>query len=199
MTAAPSDQISGGRLSLGIVATGVFKKAKGMAIARGAGLVALAGWFLALSGCAGLGGAWIPPEVELARVQPRSIGLGEQSFLVSLRLHNPNDRTLPVTAMSYRIQLDGRQLAEGDTKLERLIPPGGTEQVDFPVQSNLLAALPGLPQRLLGGEPLDWTVSGTVWIRAAGLTLPLPYRRTGQIDRAALVDGGQRLLPLRSL
>ncbi|MBK1702504.1 LEA type 2 family protein [Thiococcus pfennigii] len=164
-------------------------------LARTAGLLALAGWLLALSGCAGLGGAWIPPEVELARVQPRAIALGRQAFLVSLWLRNPNDRTLPVTAMSYRIQLEGRQLAEGRTELERLIPPGGTEQVDFPVQSNLLTALPGLPQRLLAGEPLDWTVTGTVWIRAAGLTLPLPYRRSGQIDRAAL-NGGQRVPPI---
>lgn len=161
-------------------------------------VLVLAGWVLALAGCAGLGGSWIAPEVELARVQPRSIGLGAQSFLVTLRLHNPSDRTLPIKAMSYRVQLEGRQIAEGETELERLIPPGGSEQVDVPVHSNLLTSIPDLPHRLLGGEALDWTVTGTVWIRAGGLRVPLPYQRRGQIDRTDLTTA-LRALPIDRL
>lgn len=159
---------------------------------RRAGLVALACGLLALSGCAGLGKPWTAPEVELLGVQPRAIAVDGQSFLVALRLRNPNDRTLPVKAMTYRLQLAGQPIADGESALDRLIPPGGTAQADVLVRSDLLALAPWLPQRLLTAEPLDWKLAGTIWIEAAGVRLPLPYRHSGQIDPAALLAGARR-------
>lgn len=142
-----------------------------------------------LVGCTTLTAPWTAPEVELLGAQPRLLGLAGQSFIVNLRVKNPNDRTLPIKALSYRVLVEGHQLAEGDTALERLIPPGGMERVDLEVRTDLLTLLPELPRRLLTQDQLDWTVSGIAYAELAGVRVPLPYRRSGQIDPKALIAG----------
>ncbi len=147
---------------------------------------------VSLVGCATLTAPWTAPEVELLGAQPRLLGLAGQSFLVNLQVKNPNDRTLPIKALSYRVLVEGHQLAEGDTALERLIPPGGLERVDLEVRTNLLTLLPELPQRLLTQDRLDWTVSGIAYAELGGVRVPLPYRRSGQLEPKALIAGAGR-------
>ncbi|MCG6897884.1 MAG: LEA type 2 family protein [Thiocapsa sp.] len=138
-----------------------------------------------LAGCAGMAASWKAPEVELVGLQPKRIGVDRQSFLLHLRVKNPNDRALPVRGLSYRVLVQGHALAEGSSELARLIPPGGTEEVDVAVRSNLLDLLPELPHLLLNKDPLDWTVSGTAFAEVNGLSIPLPYRYSGQIELSA--------------
>jgi LEA14-like dessication related protein len=142
-----------------------------------------------LAGCATLTVPWTAPEVELVGAQPRLLSLDRQSFLVNLRVKNPNDRTLPIKGLTYRVKVEGRELAEGSSELERLIPAGGVEQVDVEVASNLLALMPELPQLLLTKDKLDWSVSGTAFAEAGGLRIPLPFRQSGQIEPRALLAG----------
>ncbi len=57
--------------------------------------------------------------------------LARQTFVVTLVVRNPNDRPLPITAMSYRIQIEGSEAAQGASVLDRQAPafplfrPGG--------------------------------------------------------------------------
>lgn len=148
-----------------------------------------------LAGCAGMGAAWQAPEVELVGIQPRQIALERQSVVLRLRLTNPNDRALPVKGLTYRVLLEGRELAEGSSELARLIPPGGREEVELEVRSDLLALLPDLPRLLLTEDALDWTVSGTALAQVGGVRVPLPYRYGGRIEPGALSGRAPRSVP----
>lgn len=144
------------------------------------------------AGCAGLTASWTAPEVALLGAQPKLLGLDRQSFLVTLGVTNPNDRALPIKGLSYRVQVEGQDLAEGSSALARLIPAGATEQVDVEVGSNLLGLMPSLPQLLLTKAELAWTVSGIAYVEVAGVRLPLPYRHSGTIAPKALLSGALR-------
>jgi LEA14-like dessication related protein len=143
-------------------------------------------------GCATLTSQWTAPEVELVGARPKVLGLDRQSLILNLRVKNPNDRALPIKGLTYRVQVEGRELAEGSSALERLIPPGGTEQVDVEVSSNLLALMPELPRLLLTDDALDWTVSGIAYAHAAGVSVPLPFRYSGKVDPKVLLSGALR-------
>ncbi len=136
-------------------------------------------------GCAGLTRPWQAPEVALRGLQVKELGLSRQSFLVTLAVRNPNDRTLPVKAMTYRLELEGRELATGASRLDRQIPAFAEALVDVQVEGNLLGLAAQLPALALKAGPLDWTVSGTATL--AGGLVTLPYRYSGQVDPAELL------------
>jgi len=138
-----------------------------------------------VSGCASLTKSWIAPEVALTGLRIKELTLLRQVFIVTLAVRNPNDRTLPIKALTYRIKLEGNELAQGSSQLDRQIPPLGTALADVEVVGNLLGITQQLPALALKDRPLDWTVSGTASL-ANGL-LPLPYRWSGQIDPKALL------------
>jgi LEA14-like dessication related protein len=152
----------------------------------------LAAVVLLLSACASLTQDWKSPEVQLRSVTPERIGLAGQTLRVGLDIHNPNDRTLPIKAMTYKLSLEGTQVAEGGGKLERQIPAGGTESVEVSVVSNAAAALGLLPTLALKSEPIGYRISGTVTV--AGV-LPIPYRYSGKVDPQDLMRAASRGLP----
>jgi LEA14-like dessication related protein len=138
-----------------------------------------------LASCATLTKPWAAPEVSLLALRPLELSLAQQTLMATLNVRNPNDRTLPIKAMTYRLSLEGQELAEGGGALEKQIPAFGESQVDVKVVGSLLGMAAQLP--LLAGKdrPLDWTVTGTATL-ADGL-LTLPYRYSGQVDARELL------------
>jgi LEA14-like dessication related protein len=159
---------------------------------RSSGLALIVIALSVLVGCAALTTQWTAPEIALIGAQPKLLGLDRQSFLLNLQVKNPNDRALPIEGLTYRVQVAGKDLAEGSSALERLIPPGGTEQVDVEVTSNLLALMPELPRLLVADTDLRWTVSGIAYARTGGVRLPLPFRYSGEVDPRRLLSGALR-------
>lgn len=145
---------------------------------------------LTLTGCASLTQPWIAPEVMVTSLQPRQLGLDQQTFLIGLRIHNPNDRLLPIKAMSYRLSLEGEEIAAGGGKLERQIPAFGEASAEVSVTGNAARLISRIPLLMRQSRPLDYEVAGTVTV--AGV-LPLPYRYSGQLDPKLLLRGA----PLR--
>lgn len=138
-----------------------------------------------MAACASLAKPWAAPEVALVGLQAKELGLARQVLVATLKVRNPNDRTLPIKAMTYRLSLEGHAFAEGAGQLDRQIPPLGEAQVDVDVVGNLLGMAQQLPALVLKDRPLDWTISGTVTI-ADGL-LTLPYWYSGQVDPKTLL------------
>jgi LEA14-like dessication related protein len=141
---------------------------------------------VALVGCASLTAGWQAPEVALVGLRIDKLAVEHQAFVATLKLRNPNDRTLPIKAMTYRLQIDGHDLAEGAGALERQIPAFGESLAEVEVVGNLAESLQLLPVLAIKQTPLEWTVSGTATI-ADGL-LTLPYRYSGQVDPEALMS-----------
>jgi LEA14-like dessication related protein len=138
---------------------------------------------LVLSGCAGLTDPWQAPEVVVTSIVPQQIGLERKTLSIGLRLRNPNDRTLPIKAMSYQLSLQGVELAAGGGKLERQIPAFGEAEAEVSLDANAAALARMLPSLALSDGPWSYRIAGTATV--AGV-IPIPYRYTGTIDPSGI-------------
>jgi len=138
-----------------------------------------------LAGCATLTKPWEAPEVALAGLRVKELGLTRQTVILTLAVRNPNDRTLPIKGLTYRLKLEGNEIAQGASALDRQIPAFGDALMDVEVTGSLLGLVQQLPGLALKDRPLDWILSGTTTI-ADGL-LTLPYRYSGQVDPKELL------------
>lgn len=141
---------------------------------------------LLLAACATLSKPWTAPEIRPLGLRPAELRADRQSFLLNLLVKNPNDRTLPIKAMTYRLSLDGSEIASGASALERQIPAFGEETVDLEVNGNLMSLISRIPSLALGGRDLEWKIAGTVTV-ADGL-LTLPYRYSGTVSPQTLMS-----------
>ena len=140
------------------------------------------------AGCASLTKSWEAPEVRLAGLRVKELGLAQQTLILTLALHNPNDRTLPIKGLTYRLKLEGNEVARGSSALERQIPAFGDALADVEVTASLLGLIQRLPPLALEERPLEWTITGTARI-TDGL-LALPYRYSGEVDPRELLARG---------
>ncbi len=138
-----------------------------------------------LAGCGGLTKPWIAPEVSLTGLRVKEAALDRQTLTLTLAVRNPNDRTLPIKAMTYRLKLEGQEVAQGGGALDRQIPAFGESMVDVDVTGSLFGLVGRLPALALKNAPLDWQISGTATL--AGGLITLPYRYSGQIDAQKLL------------
>jgi len=151
--------------------------------------VAILGATLLLAACATLTYDWKPPEVQLRSIQPERIGLDQQTLRVGLNLRNPNDRMLPIKAMTYKLSLEGTQVAEGGGKLDKQIPAFGEAPVEVSVAADAGTALRMLPMLALRSGPIGYRIAGTVTV--AGV-VPIPYRYSGEIEAEELMRAASR-------
>jgi LEA14-like dessication related protein len=149
-------------------------------------LLALSASALMLSagGCAGLTDPWQSPEVRVTSVVPQEIAADRQTFLVGLNIRNPNDRMLPIKAMTYRLSLEGDEIAAGGGRLERQIPAFGEESVEVSVTGNTGSLIQKLPALAFQNRPWSYKIAGTATV--AGV-LPVPYSYAGEIDPRTLL------------
>lgn len=145
-----------------------------------------------LASCASLTKPWEAPEVALAGLRVKELRLAQQTLILTLAVKNPNDRTLPIKGLTYRLKLEGNEIARGSSALDRQIPAFGEALVDVELTGSLLGLVQQLPVLALKDRPLDWTLIGTATI-ADGL-LTLPYRYSGQVEPKELLARGQGAL-----
>jgi LEA14-like dessication related protein len=102
-----------------------------------------------------------PPKVSIVGLQIVKAEVWVQHLKIRLRLHNPNDRDLPVTAVEYTIEIAGQNAASGSYAEKFVVPAHGDAEFDTSVVANLAGAL----LRLLTHVP----------------STLVPYRLTGKI------------------
>ena len=103
-----------------------------------------------------------PPKVSIVGLQVVSAEVWVQHLKIRLRLHNPNDRDLPVTAVEYTIEIAGQNAVSGSYAEKFVVPAHGDAEFDTSVTANLAGAL----LRLLTHVP----------------STLVPYRLTGKIS-----------------
>ncbi|MBK1633186.1 hypothetical protein CKO31_21010 [Thiohalocapsa halophila] len=156
---------------------------------RTGAIVAALLWALLLTACASLTRDWLPPEVQVTSITPERIALDQQTLRVRLSLRNPNDRMLPIKAMTYKLSLEGTQIAEGGGELDKQIPAFGEAPVEVTVVADAAKALGLLPRLALRREPIGYRIAGTVTV--AGV-VPIPYRWSGEIEPEKLLRSATR-------
>ena len=98
------------------------------------GLAAL----LALGGCASLGVGADPIEVNLVGLTPLPSTAFEHRLRVDLRLRNPNPRAYRLDGLRFRLDVNGRRLASGQSELDVELPRLGEVVVPVVATTTLL-------------------------------------------------------------
>jgi LEA14-like dessication related protein len=104
------------------------------------------------------------PTLTIVGVRLEGSDLLAQRFRVRVHVQNPNDRTLPIRAIEYTLDVDGQAFATGDSAGSFIVPALGEAEFDMNVTTNMAGTL----VRLLA-RPADARAS-------------VPYRLTGKIS-----------------
>jgi LEA14-like dessication related protein len=105
------------------------------------GIVAIA---VVLGACASLEEVVSTPAVSLAAVEVEKLDAAGQTFLLRFDVANPNPFPLPVSRISYGLELDGHRFVSGETDTAFSIPARGEESFAISVEANLLRSAPAL-------------------------------------------------------
>ena len=95
-----------------------------------------------LSGCASTGDLISAPDVSLRNVQLTDVELSHQTFLLSFDVTNPNPFPLPISTVSYGVELDRQRFASGRTQGGFTVPASGDGEFAISVELNLLKTAP---------------------------------------------------------
>ncbi len=103
---------------------------------------ALAGVLLVgLSGCSWFcGETLLSPEMAISGLNMRPGSGMSQAALIELTITNPNNKALELDAFTYRIRLQGRDLASGTIRDHLSIPAAGSIRYSVPASINGLAS-----------------------------------------------------------
>lgn len=93
---------------------------------------------LVAAGCASFGSFLEPPEVSVAGIEALPSGGFEQRFRVQLRLSNPNDRSLAIDGLRFRLEVNGQPLMRGQTGDAVLVPRLGDAVLAVDATTTLL-------------------------------------------------------------
>ena len=147
---------------------------------RGARVLALSLLLGLLASCSTLAPRLEPPQMTVVGVQVVKADLMQQQLRVRMRVHNPNDRALPVRGITYSVELAGEQFAHGDSERDFTVPALGQTEFDVNVFAN---AAPMLLRFMAGGgrEPLRYRLRGRVQL-AGGLIRSIPFDESGALD-----------------
>ena len=114
-----------------------------------------------LTGCAGSSPHMEPLSVTLSDIQPGQMGLLEQEYLIKIRVQNPNNVEIPVTGLSYRIELNGKSFAKGVSKQDVTVPAFGEVVLDATAVGGLSGILTQIAQFQKGvPDKVSYRLSG---------------------------------------
>ncbi len=117
-----------------------------------------------LSACASTESLISAPDVSLKNVQMTELDFSGQTFLLGFEVTNPNPFPLPISTVSYGVELDDQYFAGGETRGGFTVPASGDGEFAISVQLNLLKTAPQL-----------------LFIIRDGATRDIPYKLKGQL------------------
>lgn len=98
-----------------------------------------------------------PLSVTLADIQPAQMGLLEQEYALKIRVQNPNNIDIAIDGLSYQIDLNGKQFANGVSRQSTAVPAFGQVLLDATAVGNLGAIMSQVTQIQRRGMPEAFT------------------------------------------
>jgi LEA14-like dessication related protein len=140
--------------------------------------ILLAAW--ALAGCSAFAPKLQSPHLSIVNVEILSSTFWEQRLRVHIRVENPNERSLPVSALSYSIEVAGQELAHGAANDSFVVPALGESEFATDVSANMASALVALLGRGRDGanNSIDYRILGKVTL-ADGFVRSIPFEHQG--------------------
>ncbi len=141
---------------------------------------------LALGGCASvrslLGAGFAPPTLTYESWSADQLDLEGVTLALHYRLENPNDFGLDLRHLGYRLEVEGRQVVEGELPAGVQIRAKGATPFAIPVRLRW-QDVPGFVELLLTRAEVAYRISGNVGVGSPLGTVDLPFDHR---DRVAL-------------
>ncbi len=121
---------------------------------------------LALAGCAG---GKAKPKMAHVDVSISELKFGpstvlEQTWLLTLRIQNPNNYEIPADGMKYRIDVNGKPFARGVSNQSVMVPRLGEAMIRVQAISDLPSVIQQIGDvRRLSQTGIDYTMSGMLY------------------------------------
>lgn len=144
-----------------------------------AGFVPVAMAILLVTGCASAL-KFESPKLSVMSMKVQSADIFSQRVQVRMRVMNPNDRELPVKAISYRIEVNDAELAHGLTDAPFVVPALGEAEFDVQMTANLATALSQILSRHTSSDAINYHLSGEVTL-ASGFLRRIPFDEHGSV------------------
>lgn len=140
---------------------------------------------LMLSACATLQDE-SAPKIKLVNIQPEEMGLFDQHYRVELRVINRSPRPLQVRGISFSLELNGRDFADGVSNHEVVIPGLSSAKIQAELSSSLFGVLNQVMEMTNRGEPgFRYRIAGTLYLRGATFGIPFDSEDELVLERAA--------------
>ena len=120
------------------------------------------------------------PQLSVISMKVQSADIFSQRMLVRMRVLNPNARELPVKGISYRIEVNDAELAQGLTDTPFVVPALGEAEFDVQVTANLATALSQMLSRKGSQDTLDYRLVGSVAL-SSGFLRRIPFDERGSV------------------
>jgi LEA14-like dessication related protein len=132
-------------------------------------------WF---AGCALLP-KFESPKLSVVSLKIQGGDIFSQRLQVRMRVFNPNARELPVSGITYRIEVNDAELGNGSTAAPFTVPAMGEVEFDMQISANLAGALAKLLSRR-DSTTLAYRLVGDVNL-ASGFLRRIPFDERGNI------------------
>src|SRR4051812_46946417 len=140
---------------------------------------ALLAAILTLTGCVSAL-KWEAPKLSVASLKVQSADIFSQRLVVHMRVMNPNDRELPIKGITYRIEVNDAELAEGLSDTPFVVPAMGDAEFDVQVTANLATALSQFLSRRGSSDSLEYRLTGSVAL-SSGFLRRIPFDERGSV------------------
>ena len=147
-------------------------------VARGFLLAGVAAF--SLSGCA-TALQLEAPKLSVVSMKMQSADIFSQRLLVRWRVINPNSRSLPIKGITYRIEVNDAELAEGASNTPFEVPAMGEAEFDVQLTANLASALAQFLSRRGSQDKLEYRLVGSVAL-SSGFLRRIPFDERGSVD-----------------
>jgi len=142
------------------------------------GLVALplVAW---LSGCSVLP-KFEAPKLSVVALKVQGGDFFSQRLQIRMRVFNPNDRELPIKAITYSLEVSDTEIGNGSTAAPFTVPALGEAEFDMQITANLAGVISKLLARKNSSDPLPYRVVGDVSL-SSGFLKRIPFDERGSV------------------
>ncbi len=133
------------------------------------------------------------PRVELESLRVSRTYQDAFDLEGTLKVFNPNDVGAKVSGYRYRLEVEGRRLMGGESRLPFEIPPLKAFRLQVPgtvYYQDLLAAT----DRALSGQSFRYTLSGTLFLDTFIGSHPVPFSQEGALNLSEILQEKTRQL-----
>lgn len=120
------------------------------------------------------------PKLSVVSMKMQSADIFSQRILVRMRVMNPNARELPIKGITYRIEVNDAELADGVSDTPFVVPALGEAEFDVNLTANLAGALAQLLGKRGRSDTIDYRLVGSVAL-SSGFLRRIPFDERGSV------------------